>query len=132
MLGLGDLPGANFGSRPWAASADGSVIVGGSYYTTTTDARAFIWDGEAGLRRLQDLLIDDFDLGDELAGWTLRAGLDVSPDGRFIVGIGWNPSGQAEGWIADLGVSSVPEPGTLSLLGLVGAALARRRWRGCR
>jgi len=48
-----------------------------------------------------------------LSGWTLEPARDVSGDGRTIVGWGRNPSGDLEGWIAD-----IPEPSTAFLMGL--------------
>ena len=118
MVGLGDLPGGNFGSRAFATSADGAVIVGTGF--SAPGAEAFVWTASDGIRSLRDLLVNDFGLN--LTGWTLSYATDVSADGTTIVGTGVNPSGFNEGWIA-----TIPEPATLSLLALGGLLAARRR-----
>ena len=108
--GLGDLPGGEFSSFPWAVSADGSVVVGDG----------FIWDSTNGMQNLRDVLVG---LGLDLTGWTLRESY-ISGDGLTIAGSGTNPSGQREAWIA-----VIPEPSTSLLLGLgvAGLAVLRRR-----
>ena len=83
---------------------------------------AVLWT-TAGIQSLEQVLVEDFGLGSELAGWQLTAALAVSDDGRTIVGFGTNPLGFREGWIA-----TIPEPGTGLLLacGLVGLGVRRR------
>ena len=81
---------------------------------------AFIWDEAHGIRRLQDVLVNN--LGLDLSGLTLRAASGISDDGLTIVGWGEPTSGGTEAWIARL-----PEPGTLSLVALGGLALLRGR-----
>ncbi len=49
--------------------------------------------------RLADLLQE---AGVDLAGWTLTTAYDVTPDGETFVGVGINPLGQTEGWIASI------------------------------
>jgi len=120
MTGLGDLPGASFHSTAEGVSADGSVVVG--YGDSGGAGTAFVWDAAHGMRNLRDLLVAQ---GDNLTGWSLYSALDVSGDGRTIVGYGTNPSGNTEAWLARV---NTPEPGTLALLG-AGLALAARRRR---
>ena len=95
MSGLGDLPGGIFRSIATSVSADGSVVVGSS--TTDIGSEAFVWDALSGMRNLKSVLTDG---GLDLAGWTLTNARGVSTDGRTIVGVGVNPTGQTEAWRA--------------------------------
>jgi probable HAF family extracellular repeat protein len=101
----------------WAADSDGSVVVGMQNLSQGNGAfgRAFLWDAQHGTRILRDLLIDQFGLWDELAGWELNAGTCVSDDGRVIAGYGFAPSGEQAGWRATL--PAVDPPGTLVCFG---------------
>lgn len=124
MVGLGYLAGYD---RSWAtdASADGSVIVGVAEDSFGSGSRATIWDPTYGMRSLQAVL--KYSNGLDLSGWTLDATFAVSADGRTIVGAGYNPSGQLEGWIAT-DIMLIPEPGTglLVAVGVIGVAASRR------
>ena len=116
MVGLGDLVGSS-ASIAQAVSADGSVIVGDSYANfDATQHVAFIWDNSSGIRSLRDVLIGQ---GDDLTGWILNQATGISADGETIVGTGFNPAGQLEGWLARLGpqINPIPEPSSLVLLG---------------
>lgn len=105
MQGLGDLAGGVFFSDALDVSANGSVVVGRS----STDfvgpdiviTEAFIWTQADGMRHLQTVLEDDFNLN--LNGWTLESANGVSDDGTVIVGEGTNPRGRTEAWRAFLG-----------------------------
>jgi probable HAF family extracellular repeat protein len=107
MVGLGDLPGGSFASLAQDASDDGSVIVGEG--NSDAGKKAIIWDSVHGLRELEQVLSD---LGLDLGGWSLQNATDVSDDGLTIVGLGKNPSGDTEAWIAVL--SQIPNPLTVS------------------
>lgn len=85
--------GANFGSSFQAVSGDGSIAVGG------TDADAMIWDPANGMRDLHDVLED---AGLDVDGWFLSGALDISDDGRTIVGGGIDPLGRPQAWLARL------------------------------
>jgi probable HAF family extracellular repeat protein/parallel beta-helix repeat protein len=98
MVSLGDLPGGSVSGVAYDASTNGSIIVGMS--NSVDDFEAFIWDEDNGIRNLQDLLIDNYHL--DLTGWHLRCAYGISDDGLIIVGSGYNPQGQREGWIAVL------------------------------
>ncbi|MHC4795634.1 MAG: LamG-like jellyroll fold domain-containing protein [Planctomycetota bacterium] len=98
MIGLGDFPGGDYESSPWGLSADGSVIVGDS--ETDVGNEAFIWDSMNGMRKLHDLLENDYGL--DLTGWWLTTATDISDDGLTITGYGRNPHGRTEPWIARL------------------------------
>jgi probable HAF family extracellular repeat protein len=131
MVGLGLLTPDSVSSVAWAANADGSVIIGNC--DTGVNAEAFIWDANHGMRALQEVLINEYGLGESLAGWQLTSAYGISPDGNYIVGSGYNPRGVHKAWK----VSLVPEPETQVLL-VVGGAIAiavslrkRFRSRGC-
>jgi probable HAF family extracellular repeat protein len=104
MVDLGDLVGSTFpysctpGSAAYSTSADGSVVVGWSYYNNAGYCgmpHAFLWTQSAGMSDLGDL------------GGGLSAAYSVSADGSVIVGIAINSYGydrafrwtQAEGMI---------------------------------
>jgi probable HAF family extracellular repeat protein len=99
MVALGSVPGADV-SQPEAVSGDGSIAVGD--YEAGGTFRAAIWDSVHGVRDMRDALITDFGLSAELSGWQLFEAKGISPDGRSIVGIGINPSGQVEAWLVSL------------------------------
>jgi len=84
----------------WAANADGSVIVGMENLSQFNGffGRAFIWDAVHGTRILRDVLINDFGLGSQLAGWELNVATTVSDDGFTIAGYGFAPSGEQAAW----------------------------------
>lgn len=91
--GLGWLPGSPFLSVATSLSADGSVVVG------YTDAGAFLWTADAGMRSLEDILVNDYGL--DLQGVSVTDALDISADGTVVVGIGNNGTSQV-GWRAVL------------------------------
>ena len=126
---IGTLGGSRSECR--AISGDGSTVVGIVDPSGTGEPGevAFIWDNVFGMRSLQDLLVND--LGLDLTGWTLRRAKGVSLDGQYIVGVGYNPDGNIEGWLANIGGDPVPEPTTILLLssGIIGLAGFRRKFR---
>jgi probable HAF family extracellular repeat protein len=112
--GLGFLGGLA-GSRESAAldvSADGNTVVGYSSAGAGIGVfEAFIWNPSAGLRSLESELNAR---GAAIpAGWTLQSAVGVSADGNTIIGGGFNPSGNFQGWVATL-----PEPSISLALGL--------------
>jgi probable HAF family extracellular repeat protein len=103
MIGLGDLPGGPFQSQAWAVSDDGGIVVGqgtvdGGLFGAGQSA-AFIWDAAHGIRDLKQVLTG---AGLDLSGWMLTSARAISADGTVIAGIGINPTGDGEGWIATL------------------------------
>ncbi|MFO0973260.1 MAG: PEP-CTERM sorting domain-containing protein [Phycisphaerae bacterium] len=96
---LGDLPGGATRSSAADVSGDGSIVVGTG--RTSLGDEAFIWTAARGLRRVRDLLEQDYGLN--LAGWQLTAANGISADGLTIAGSGVNPLGQPEAWLAHIG-----------------------------
>ena len=92
---LGGLPGSTL-IQPWAVSADSSIVVGISMGTGT---RAFRWTASRGM---EDLNITYANL---LAGGSLLEGaFAISPDGRYIVGDGYNAATRRrEAFLLDTG-----------------------------
>ena len=111
MQRLGTLPGGRGRGDAEGISADGRVIVGNAD-SGGPSLEPFVWIESEGMFSLTDWLEAD---GVDLEGWVLRSALDVSADGRTIVGMGTNPDGFTEAWIA-----TIPEPwaSTLLLVGL--------------
>ena len=120
MVALGDLPGGTTDSAAYATSSDGSTVVGVG--RISTGEAAFIWTQAGGLQELAQVLTDG---GTDLTGWSLTRAYGISSDGRSIVGMGINPSGNSEAWLA-----TIPEPSTGILLAMGLAGLARRSRRG--
>jgi len=115
LIGLGDLPGLGFQSKAYDTTADGSVVVGYSING------AFIWDAAGRMQSLKKVLTDVYEI--DLSDWYLIEATGISDDGSVIVGTGINPHGHTEAWRF-----VVPEPATLSLMGLgLAYVLARRQ-----
>lgn len=104
--------GSAIGTVASGVSHDGSIVVGRS------GLRAFIYDDANGMRPLDMLLTS---LGIDLTGWRLEDANAVSADGSFIVGTGWNPSGNQVAWVA-----VIPEPSSGLLIGLGLIVLSRQ------
>ena len=127
MVGLGDLPGGGFQFNSYATdvSGDGEVIVGSG--RSDAGDEAMLWTNEIGMVSLRDYLVE---MGvSNLSNWFLREARGISADGRTIVGVGTNPSGDYEAWIV-----TIPEPSSLVLAlgGLLSLALIARQRRTVR
>ncbi|MFG0284145.1 MAG: PEP-CTERM sorting domain-containing protein [Phycisphaerales bacterium JB039] len=101
MLALGALPGDS-ASGALATTADGAVVVGNSNRVSGSAIieTAVIWDRIRGMRGLKAVLEDDFGL--DLTDWLLHRAIDITADGRFIVGQAMNPAGVREAYIVQI------------------------------
>jgi len=93
-------------------SADGSVVVG-SAYNAAVYSRAFRWTASRGIEDLNttyaSLLTD---------GSVLVRAFAISPDGRYIVGEGWNAA-TGRSWEAFLLDTGFPRRGDVDRNGCV-------------
>lgn len=125
MVSLGELPGGTHSSTASAVSADGSIVIGKSNTGVGDNGEeAIIWTPADGMQLLQTVLMNS---GLDLAGWTLKDASDISPDGRYIVGWGYDPLNQQQAFLVDL--TPVPLPAAAWFLGggLGALGLIRRK-----
>lgn len=97
---LGLLDPADDWSEAHSTTAHGEIVVGSS--GTDLAPHGFIWDDVNGMRDLKTVLLAE---GLPVGSWSALWPRDISPDGTTLVGSGYNPDGDIEGWIA-----YVPEP----------------------
>jgi probable HAF family extracellular repeat protein len=103
MQDLGTLPGG-YGSLAWGVSADGSVVVGYAR-DSAWQPRAFRWTAASGM---EDLNITYAHLLTN--GSVLLEARAISPDGRYIVGRGYNAAtGRTEAFLLDTQGTGVEE-----------------------
>jgi probable HAF family extracellular repeat protein len=96
MQPLGDLTGGSFSSTAYDVSADGSIVVGGSY--SASGYEAFRWTGDAGMQGIGDLSGGSF-------GSVAHA---ISGDGSTIVGQGTtNFTHEVFRWTSDAGMQTL-------------------------
>lgn len=109
MVGLGTLPSPSPSSQANDVSGNGNVIVGiGEGAGDAASGTAFVWFPNAGMLDLREYLLAH---GVEaVRDWSLAEASGVSVDGRTIVGLGVNPQGAVEGWIATIEIDDTPLP----------------------
>ena len=120
MVRLQDHPDSTFESEAFGVSGDGSVIVGSFFPpppSGVTTGQAFRWTSASGMVSVASMLIAG---GIDLTGWNLNSAHHASTVGNKIIGRGVNPSGDLEGWIADLGTNPIADAGDDQLLELSG------------
>ena len=89
-------PGSNiieYASQPYALSDAGDVVVGVTGFMTL---KAYIWTPVTGMMNVADYLTAKGVTTH--TGWDMRLAGYVSPDGKVIVGSGFNPQQVAEAW----------------------------------
>lgn len=101
MTDLGGLTADDHSSTAYATatSSDGWRVVGRVQGRFSGD-EAFLWDPVFGMRRIADVLTDDY--GVDLKGWELLEAFGMSDDGQTIVGTARNPDGNLEGFVATI------------------------------
>lgn len=95
LVGLGDLPGGTFSSEAKDVTGNGDQVVGLS--SSTEGDTAFIWSESTGMQSVAAALTAQ---GISTTGWKLQEAHRISTDGTTIIGVGINPSGNREAWIA--------------------------------
>ncbi len=80
----------------WDVSDDGHVV---AIICVGSELHAFVWNDRDGMRRVASVLQG---LGAVLTDWSLEYAWRVSGDGQSLLGIGVNPQGRAEPWMARL------------------------------
>lgn len=99
IVGLGFLPNGWPNSSALSASFSGLIIVGVAR-NSFGQQEAFVFDEAYGMRSLREVLVNQCGLG--LAGWRLISATAVSDDGSTIIGLGQNPDGMQQSWVAVL------------------------------
>ncbi len=89
QTGMQELDTLGGDSTAWGVSADGSIVVGESQRTDLQSYRACRWTPEAGVQDLNEVYAALLSEGSFLL--TAQA---VSPDGRYIVGSGYNAAAE--------------------------------------
>jgi probable HAF family extracellular repeat protein len=125
MRALGQLAGHS-ACRPYGMSGDGRIVIGKCDPPNPgDDYEAFVWSDPHGIQSLASILETN---GVDLTGWALQQALDISRDGRAIVGYAINPTGNQEAFLA-----TIPEPTTwwLSIAAITALYIASWRRKSC-
>jgi hypothetical protein len=107
-------------SSAFGVSGDGNLIGGTTFIENVGQDTAAFWTGDGTAYNLQEYLTSQ---SIDLSGWQLRAITEVSQNGRYLTGRGYNPEGDLESFIVQ-----IPAPGTVlpALVGLIAAGRRRR------
>ena len=100
MTALGSIEGVP-NSIGYAASGDGSIVVGTAFETSFQDGIAILWTSGGGVQTLEQYLVS-LGLGADIAGWDLLDIADINPAGTVMVGRAMNPSGDIVGYRVEL------------------------------
>lgn len=90
-------PAGYTGMLPGAVSADGNIVFGTAL--GGAGPAPAIWTNAGGTRLLADILAE---AGTDLAGWDLSSAIDMSSDGKTLLGSGWVPGVGNTGWLVTL------------------------------
>lgn len=102
-----------------AVNGDGTLIGGGTWgFGPAFFGNGFIWEEGVGTMTVSEYL--DSKGVAYPAGFNFAFVTSISTDGQWLAG--WGGFGSAESWVVH-----IPAPGSLTLLGLGGAAMIRRR-----
>lgn len=119
MTVLPVLPGM-YTSEITDISADGLMVIGTNYASSSVVQAPFLWTRDRGTVPLSQFLSES---GVDVTGWTLLTGTGISADGTRLVGTGIAPSGRIEAFVA-----IVPSPAAaVPIASAVLLALSRRR-----
>ena len=107
-------------SSAFGVSGDGNLIGGTTFIENVGQDTAAFWTGDGTAYNLQEYLTSQ---SIDLSGWQLLAITEVSQNGRYLTGRGFNPAGDLESFIVQ-----IPAPGTVlqALVGLIAAGRRRR------
>lgn len=120
-VGLQDLPGGGPDSDAYAITDDGGIVVGSSFGSAGTTATLWLH----GVPQAMNSYLAGHGVTG-LTGWFLTSATAVTPDGLTFAGMGVNPAGLQEGWVAH-----IPAPGAgVPLMAAVVTTLRRRNRRG--
>ncbi len=81
-------------------SSDGSKVVGFANFDPNDGGIPFMWDTQHGIRTFDAVLAELQVPG--VVGWTHLEPTGMSGDGLVICGIGFDPAGFQQGWVANL------------------------------
>jgi probable HAF family extracellular repeat protein len=94
-------------------STDGNLVVGHCgrpQWQFPPENAAMVWTPLTGAQYLTEFLVTYYDLAEQIAGWQLWDAVQVTPEGRFIVGRGRNPAGNNQMFVVELDLRIVSQP----------------------